>query len=202
MFLKRLLIESKNRVIRDIKFRKGLNLIVDETPEISTDIHKTTGNNVGKTTTVRLIDYCLGSTGDNIYKDAEFSNRNNTRIEEFLKNEQVIITLELVSDLENESSHKITIRRNFLAGKDKVQEINGNKISSKDFDMTLKRDILNTNVKKPTFRQIISKNIRDEKNKLSHIVKVLNPFTTKEEYEALYLFWLGVNTKSHEKNKS
>jgi uncharacterized protein YydD (DUF2326 family) len=48
-------------------------------------------------------------------------------------------------------------------------------------------------VDKPTFRQIISKNIRDEKNRLVNTVKVLHPTTRAEEYEALYLFWLGIS---------
>ncbi|MDP1814645.1 MAG: DUF2326 domain-containing protein, partial [Leadbetterella sp.] len=34
----------------------------------------------------------------------------------------------------------------------------------------------------------------DEKNKMTNIVKVLNSFATTEVYEALYLFWLGINT--------
>ena len=32
---------------------------------------------------------------------------------------------------------------------------------------------------------------------MANIVKVLNSFTRTEEYEALYLFWLGINTDSH-----
>lgn len=47
---------------------------------------------------------------------------------------------------------------------------------------------------KPTFRQIISKNIRYEKNRLDNIVRILHSTTTFEEYEALYLFWLGIDT--------
>ena len=31
MFLKRLIIENESVTIRDIKFRKGINLIIDET---------------------------------------------------------------------------------------------------------------------------------------------------------------------------
>ena len=65
MFLKRLIIENKAGVIRDIPFKKGINLIVDETPETLTQ--QTTGNNVGKTTVLRLVDYCLGSKGESVY---------------------------------------------------------------------------------------------------------------------------------------
>ncbi len=44
MFLKSLKIFTPTRVIREIQFHKGLNLIVDETPSGDT----ITGNNVGK----------------------------------------------------------------------------------------------------------------------------------------------------------
>lgn len=111
MFLKRLIIENKTGVIRDIPF-KGINLIVDETPENQTQ--QTTGNNVGKTTVLRLIDYCLGSKGESIYKDTEFSNQPNTTIQNFLINTEVLITSELIEDIEDENSEKIVIQRNFL----------------------------------------------------------------------------------------
>lgn len=65
MFLKQLIIQNKGSVIRDILFHKGINLIVDETPINSSQ--QTTGNNVGKTTVLRLIDYCFGADGKNIY---------------------------------------------------------------------------------------------------------------------------------------
>lgn len=198
MFLKELKIENKFGVIRSIKFHKGLNLIIDETNET----HKqSTGNNVGKTTVLRLIDYCFGSDGKNIFQDTEFNGQENTIIKDFLIDTEVIISLLLVDDLENETE-RILIRRNFLLRKNKIQEINGeNYIDKKDFDLNLKQLIFKTDVEKPTFRQIVSKNIRDEKNKLANIVKVLNPYTATEEYEALYLFWLGIDTDTHKQKE-
>jgi uncharacterized protein YydD (DUF2326 family) len=81
MFLKRLIIENITGVLRDISFRKGINLIVDETPQSVTQ--QTTGNNVGKTTVLRLIDFCLGSKGDRIFKDIEFSGQPNNNYTKF-----------------------------------------------------------------------------------------------------------------------
>jgi len=196
MFLKQLSIQYKNSTIRDIRFHKGINLIVDETPTNSSQ--QTTGNNVGKTTVLRLVDYCFGADGKNIYQDTEFRNQPNTTIESFLKENEIIITIVLVKELSRSHSNEIIIRKNFLSRKLKLQEVNGeNIINNADFDKRLKKLIFDTDVDKPTFKQIISKNIRDEKNKMSNIVKVLNPFTKSEEYEALFLFWLGINTDSH-----
>lgn len=195
MFLKQVIIQNKNSIIRDIHFHKGINLIVDETPVGSSQ--QATGNNVGKTTVLRLVDYCFGADGKNIYQDTEFNKQPNTTIENFLKENEIIITVVLVDNI-GTSKKEVVIRKNFLSRNKKLQEINGENITNdKEFDKALKKEIFNTEVDKPTFRQIISKNIRDEKNKMTNIVKVLNSFASSEVYEALYLFWLGISTDSH-----
>lgn len=195
MFLKQVIIQNKSTIIRDILFHRGINLIVDERSE---DIRQRTGNSIGKTTVLRLVDYCFGADGKNIYQDTEFNKQPNTTIENFLKDNEIIITVVLVDTLDGIEKNRITIRKNFLSRGKKLQEVNGENITdNKEFDKILKELIFNSEVDKPTFKQIISKNIRDEKNKMANIVKVLNSFTRTEEYEALYLFWLGIDTDSH-----
>lgn len=198
MFLKNLKIENSGKIIRDIPFQKGINLIVDET---KTADKKESGNNVGKTTVLRLIDFCLGGDGKNIYQDTEFKNKSNTQIEQFLKNNDIIITLTLKEILDDLNSSEIEIKRNFLTYGEKIQEINGEKYSNPDFNKKLKELIFHSKADKPTFKQIISKNIRDERNRLVNTVKVLDSFTTQEEYEALYLFWLGIDLDSSDRKQ-
>ena len=202
MFLKTLKIENGESVIRNITFYKGVNLIVDETKSDNTI---KSGNNVGKTTVHRLIDFCLGGDGTNIYKDPEFKRKSYTEIEKFLTNNNIVITLILKEDLSNNDSLNIVIRKNFLKNKKKIQEINGEKFSDKDFPKKLKELIFKSNIDKPSFRYIISKNIRYEKSKLINTVKVLHPHARESEYESLYLFWLGIemdnNKSSLIKNK-
>lgn len=190
MFLKQIEIKNNTGIIQSINFHKGLNLIVDETP---VDDKKKAGNNIGKTTVLRLVDFSLGSDGKNIYKDSEFKEQENTTIKDFLIDSEVLVCLTLVDDLDF-TTDTITIERNFLKRKKKIQKINGESIPNEEFEKTLKKMIFKTDVDKPSFRQIISKNIRDEKGKLTNIVKVLNPYTSTEEYEALFLFWLGIDT--------
>ena len=189
MFLKKLLIENGSEIIRDIRFHKGVNLIVDET---HTENIQETGNNIGKTTLLRLIDFCLGGNGKNIYKDSEFKDRTNTKIEKFLKDNNVIITLILTDDLGNVSAMDVKIRRNFLVNKEKILEINGKNYKSQEFVKELKKIIFNSDYDKPSFRELISKNIRDEKNKLINTLKVLHSTTKNNIYESVYLFWLGI----------
>lgn len=199
MFLKILKIENGDSLIREISFHTGINLIVDDT---HTSDKKESGNNVGKTTVLRLIDFCLAGKGENIYKDSEFKDKsNNDIIEKFLKENNIIITLILKEDLDITSSKEITIRRNFLSRKQKIIEIDGEEFGIDEFPKKLKEIIFNSRNLKPTFRQIISKNIRDEKNRLQNTVKVLHPTTTMEEYEALYLFWLGIPSDNSDRKQ-
>lgn len=52
--------QSKSKPIRDIEFRRGLNIIA--TTEPSSRERRPVGHNVGKTLLTRLIRYCLGET--------------------------------------------------------------------------------------------------------------------------------------------
>lgn len=194
MFLKTLKIETESKIIREISFKKGLNLIIDTTAPGSL---QNTGNNVGKTTVLRLIDFCFGGNGENIYRDPEFKDKSNSQIEDFLATNKVVVTLSISPDIKDQNTSEIVIRRNFLKYTQKIQEINGEYYNNRDFDQKLKSLFFETSVLKPTFRQILSKNIRDEKNKLQNTIKVLHNNVTKEEYEALYMFWLGIDTDSH-----
>lgn len=194
MFLKKLSIYNNNGIIREIFFKRGVNLIVDETSEAQR--LQATGNNVGKTTVLRLIDYCLGAKGDEIYKDSEFSGQPNTDIEVFLKQTEVVITLEMVEEWNGEEENVISISRNFLKQKQKKQTINGVSYSDEEFTKKLEELIFHTTIDKPSFRQMIAKNIRITPERMTNILKVLVKFTKTEEYEALYLFWLGIDTAS------
>jgi len=53
-------LQSKSKPIRDIEFRRGLNIIA--TTEPSSRERRPVGHNVGKTLLTRLIRYCLGET--------------------------------------------------------------------------------------------------------------------------------------------
>lgn len=189
MFLKSLIIQNGDTVIREISFHKGINLIVDET---DSKTKTESGNNVGKTTVLRLIDFCLDGDGKNIYTDNEFK-ASNSKVENFLKENNIIITLTLTDNIDVRTSPELVIQRNFLQRKDKIQRINGEEKNNLEFSQTLKEIIFKTNSKNPTFKQLKSKNIRDEKNKLVQTIKVLNSFTTDVAYEALHLFWFGVD---------
>lgn len=191
MFLKSLVIEKGIEIIRNIQFHSGLNLIIDETPNNDT---KATGNNIGKTTVLKLIDFCLGAKQSIIYSDTETKKEEYELVKEFLQNNNIVITLTLVEDLQDENSKQVVIVRNFLTGRNAIRLINGEPVKDKDFERTLLTYMFpNHNADKPTFRQIISHNIRYKDESINNTLKTLNSYSTDAEYETLYLFLLGCN---------
>jgi uncharacterized protein YydD (DUF2326 family) len=190
MFIKSLIISSGDgNIIRDIKFHNGLNLIVDETPVVS---GKETGNNVGKTTVLKLIDFCLGSSGKAIYSDPENKQHEHRVVKDFLVEEKVLITLILKENLEVEGSREVNIERNFLGRKNKIQRVDGKDKTDEEFEEAL-TDLLFPGHygNNPTFPQIIAHNIRYKDLSVTHTLKNLNGFTRDDEYETLYLFLFG-----------
>ena len=189
MFIKRLIVENTTEIIREINFTNGLNLILDDTPSDDT---KSTGNNVGKTTVLKLIDFCLGSNPNIIFTDTENKKDVYTLVKEFLTDEQITITLILTEGFGAHSGKQIEIQRNFLSGKKEIRKINGKSILAKDFEDELERLIMpEKDTEKPKFRQIISHNIRYKEDSINNTLKTLNAFTTDIEYETLYLYLLG-----------
>lgn len=189
MFIKRLTISTCYGVIRDIEFKEGLNLIIDETPIDNT---KATGNNVGKTTVLKLIDFCLGAKPNIIYTDTENKKQTYELVKDFLIKENVQITLILTENLNKDNAREVEIIRNFLPGKQAVRKINGKDILEKDFEHELERAIMPSKfVEKPTFRQVISHNIRYTDDAVNNTLKTLNKYTRDIEYETLYLYLLG-----------
>ncbi len=189
MFIKKLIIEKPTEIIREIDFCSGLNLIIDDTPFENT---KSTGNNVGKTTVLKLIDFCLGAKGKIIYTDTENKNEEYDIVKNFLVDEEIEVKLLLTENLNDPNAKILKIQRNFLQGKKAIRKINGNSILEKDFEKELEKRIMpNKEVEKPTFRQIISHNIRYKDDSINNTLKTLDKFTTDIEYETLYLYLLG-----------
>ena len=197
MFLKTLTISSESKVIREIEFHSGLNLIVDESDA------QITGNSVGKTTVLKLIDFCLGANPKNIYVDPETKRQEYKLVKDFLINQKVLITLVLTQDLDNPKAEEIVIERNFLSLKAIIRKINGEAFTEEEFEIQLGKLIFPNHLsEKPTFRQIISHNIRHKDQSINNTLKTLDGFTTDAEYETLYLFLFGCDfTKGNSKQE-
>lgn len=196
MFIKSLTITSGTKVIREIEFHKGLNLIVDESE------NQITGNSVGKTTVLKLVDFCLGANHKHIYIDHETRKQEYKLVKDFLIDYNVLITLVLTSDLDN-GTEDIVIERNFLARKEIIRRINGIQLTEDEFEVKLSSLIFPEHLaSKPTFRQIISHNIRYKDESINNTLKTLDTYTSDAEYETLYLFLFGCEfTKGNSKQE-
>lgn len=213
MFIKSLKISSGDIVIREIFFREGINLIVDETPEIELDMVSNlnndnekgnkTGNNIGKTTVLKLIDFCLGAKPKIIYSDPESPKEAYDLVKDYLIDNKVLITLVLTDDLKDDNSKQIKIERNFLSRKKIIRRINNKQLTEDEFEEKLQELILSNHImKKPSLRQIISHNIRYKDSSINNTLKTLDKFTSDAEYETLFLFLLGCAfEKGEEKQK-
>jgi len=189
VFIKYLTIASPKEIIREIEFKAGLNLIIDNTP--TTEVHLT-GNNVGKTTVLKLVDFCLGGKPSIIYTDTENKKEVYNLVKDYLIDEEIVITLTLVEDLNNLNSKEVVIKRNFLSKKKAVRSINGKDVLEKDFEEELLKQLIpNQKAEKPTFRQIISHNIRYKDENINNTLRTLDRYTSDVEYETLHLFLLG-----------
>jgi uncharacterized protein YydD (DUF2326 family) len=202
MFLKSLVISKNTEIIREINFKKGLNLIVDETVQKNKD----TGNGIGKTTVLRLIDFCLGKdlSKSGIYADPENPKKTYEAVKKFLTDNNVLITLVLTENLDNPTANEIVIKRNFITqGLKKICQINEKqRLTEGEFEEELKKLIFPNHLEaKPTFRQAISHNMRYEEKSITQTLKTLGAYGKNSDYEPLHLFWLGCDTSYYERKQ-
>ncbi|EAT13894.1 DUF2326 domain-containing protein [Bermanella marisrubri] len=186
MFIEKLVISKSGEAIREIPFHKGINLIVDESDG------QVTGNSVGKTTVLKLVDFCLGAKPKIIYEDPENKKEIYTLVRDYLVENKISVFLYITEDLDDEKARSVVIERNFLSRKNIVRRIDGEPYTESEFEDKLTELFFPSQVgKKPTFRQIISHNIRYSDLSVSNTLKTLDKYTSDAEYETLYLFLLG-----------
>ncbi|GFR38220.1 hypothetical protein PRECH8_15160 [Insulibacter thermoxylanivorax] len=168
-------------VIRDIRFNaKGLSLILDNTSNRSQD----TGNNVGKTTALKIIDLCLGGKSvRSLYYDPD-TRSENTDIKKLLNDYK--IEAELV--LRRESKKVRIIRQLYNRGK---RIINGKEYPQEEFWEKLKEIIFDLKEPYPTLRQLIPKFVRLNDSTDESIITFL-PNTSADTYDTIYLFLLNI----------
>lgn len=139
------------RVMREVVFHQGANLIVDA---FDSDRH----NKVGKTTFLKLIDVLLGANGrDRLYKDDE-TNSVNEELRDIIKEKRVVGEMTLVNSLERPSNHNVElIVELFPRGR---YFFDGEKVSATKYRELLGDTLFAVGSSKPTFRQLIKSFVR------------------------------------------
>jgi len=190
VFINYLKIWKGSEEVRNITFKRGANFIVDNTPFTK---GTESGNNVGKTTLLRLIDFCFGSDGKDIYSDTEFRDNKNTELKAYLEDNNFVIELSLIdANGENET----VIKRNFLSRRQKMLVIDNEVLTKNQFSETLNTLLFNNPNNKPSLRYLISKFIRNTPHKMSNTLRYLHNTTTDVNYEAVHLFLFGISLSS------
>lgn len=185
MLIKRLIVRKKNpnvEVIRSIDFNlQGLNLIVDNTKDV-----EDSGNNVGKSTAIKIIDLCLGGKSTrSLYYDDDTKSEN-TIIKEFISKNKVEAELILIKDICDKNNEISIIRELFPRGK---KYINKKLCENKDdYESTLKKILFGLEDDYPTLRQLVPKFIRVNDTTTENMIKYLQGNTTNDTYDTIYLF--------------
>lgn len=182
MKIKKLIVrkmEPSEEVIREIIFNQnGLSLIVDNTPEELIE----SGNSVGKSTAIKIIDLCLGAkTVKELYFDPDTKSEN-TEVKEFLSEHKVQAELILVDEKKNNYSIK---RDLFLRGKKYIFDQDYTK---DEFEEKLKKIIFGLKEPRPTFRQLIPKFVRVDNTAEDKMLKFLPSMTRNSVYDTIYCF--------------
>lgn len=182
MKIKKLIVRKtkpSEEVIREIQFNeKGLNLIIDDTPESLRE----SGNSVGKSTAIKIIDLCLGARSvRELYYDSD-TRSENVVVKDFL--DEFKIQAELI--LIDENKRGCSIKRDlFPRGK---KYIFNEPYSKQDFLDELKKIIFDLKEPRPTFRQLIPKFVRVENTAEERMIKFLPIMTGSDVYDTIYCF--------------
>lgn len=190
MQLTELAVTRADSVVRLVKFKQGLNLILDRT----TSGPKGTGNSVGKTTVLRLIDYCLGSEGSDIWQDTEFETNVNQEVYNFL-HARVPVSVKLTLADKVRGVHSLS--RTFApseTGKESLKIDDTAYPQAKSYRNAVKQLLFGSSGEKPTLRQLIPKFVRSSPLLMSRTLKYLGNYATAADYEALHLFLFGFFT--------
>lgn len=189
MKIKKLIVrktQPSEEIIRDITFNlKGLNLIVDNTPE---DLIES-GNSVGKSTTIKIIDLCLGAKSiRELYYDSDTRSENKD-VKDFLSKYKVQAELILL----DQNGKTYSIKRDlYPRGKKYIFDESYNQ---QEFWDELKKLLFNLREPNPTFRQLIPKFVRLENTAEDKMIKYLPIMTTTDDYDAIYCFLFQIYTE-------
>ena len=201
MFLRELLITTGQGVeIRKVVFKNGVNIILGKQDQNNNG----STNNLGKTTLLRCIDFCLGAGSlEEIYADKEFKQAANEEVKSFLTEVEPIFILKISSSFDSKDFIVIKREVDLNLKTDRIKNfINGEKISNSDFkNIKLKEIFFGSDEEKPTFRELIGKFIRKNETSINQIIEYAGPYFKDSQYEKVYFFLMGLDSPGLLTNK-
>lgn len=183
MQLVNLTITKGSDVVQQINFKSGANIITNTGDN---------GNQIGKSTSLRAINFCLGSDGRNLWVDPDNSNVN-SEVRDLIFFGEVVFSLEL-----NVAGVTYVIRR-------KVEEehqtnrvitkiyswINDEQYDSQRSFTSAIAHILGHTEDSPPYRSVKNRFIRISRDSANKALKYLTPYTSNDEYSIVYAYLFG-----------
>ena len=152
------------------------------------------GNNVGKTTFLKLVDICLGAKDKRYIWTDHDTGSETTTLKNYIKDNKVFVELEVEDGRRN---HKFKVEL-FERGK---RYIDNTPYSQDNYNEKLNKIFFNIE-KPPSFRQLIGKFVRiKQKEDTNTFLKYLNQNTTNAQYKNIYDFLFKLSSQEESKRK-
>lgn len=192
MFLNKLsLLETDPEIkeIRTIKFKKGMNYIVDA------GVDQKKGNGVGKTTFLKLIDICMGAR-DRKYIYTNFDTGNiNSELKDYISTSKIRVELELIDSFEKVAKQVNLGVDLFSKGR---RYINGEKYGYNDYKKKLNEIIFDNEQDRPSFREMIGMFVRiNQKKDITGFLKYKDKMQD-DAYRLAYSFFFDLGDQKTE----
>ena len=182
MYIRRLTLKETSpseKIIREINFKLGLNLIVDAGK------NQEKSNSVGKTTILKLIDIALGARERKYIYFNEETKKSNEKLKNYIIDSKVQVVLEVAKSFTDCTDCQELAVDLFPNGK---RYINGGSVSISDYTRHLNFIFFSNSQDKPTFRQLIKMFVRiDQKADNDKFLKFLTR-TSDKVYNNVYSY--------------
>ncbi len=170
-------------LVREIKFKDGFNIITN---------CEDNGNQIGKSTALRVLNFCLGSDGKSIWHDPE-SRTKNKAVEELVTSGRVVFSLAIYV---NEKNYNIKRRIHIVQQRTRTIIKTDSSINDDEFDTNGKfkaalASILGLSISNPTYSSIKNRFVRLDKKTASNIYRYLNSNTSDQQYILYYSYLFG-----------
>lgn len=173
------------QVIRDIDLIDGLNIITNKPDE--------PGNQIGKTTFLNVINFCLGSHHKGLWYDYKKEEKN-IDVHDYIFNNNLIFQLSITHQ-----NLDIIIKRQLFQKETKngledytINWINDELITGEtNFALKLKSLFFPSDSPKPTYSTLKNRFLRIDIDSFRNPYKYLSKFTKSIEYKAIYCYFFG-----------
>ncbi|GAB3469454.1 DUF2326 domain-containing protein [Azotobacter salinestris] len=182
MLLHRLNVYKNKELLRQVVFKKGLNLIINADSKLVKS-----GNSIGKTTPSRLLDYLFLSAGSDIYTEPEFK-KDIPEVSSFIDSNDILVELEFFGFDNKPKSISRSLKRN---PSDSEFYVNGVLSDKKSYSEFVAANIFGLTGEKPSIRNLSNKFIRNTNEKMQNTARFLHLLAKPDVYDQVYLFLFG-----------